>query len=621
MNDFSKLRLTNALELTPEAMDAILLSYGIPETCEILDDAEVQTIQAYLQQQCETLAAQSQARLEETIAQYTIMVDTCSLLHYRFTAWIEHAFPALQRTGKQLIVPGGVLQELERLANKKPELTQAIHTATNWLTKLQREGHLAVYLGNKEAFGDQQLLALATQLCTKNRLLVITQDKDLATDLMGLNQLHSVQGKKLLVLRINKYGYLSRFHSDPKQSKSSSFCPTTPLATGHQIPLPLRKLPVTGDPVIGSSGAMALGAVIGRGGEGAIYDLGDGTVAKIYHPEKCTAGRRDKLQRMITSPIQEHGICWPQELLCTKQGEFVGYRMPKAAGTALQCCLLNQHSVQHYFPSGQRVELVQLAVTILEKFQVLHHAGVLLGDINLENILMVSPSEVWLVDCDSYQVSGYPCPVGKSQFLPPELQGKRLSGLLRTPGNEAFAVATLLFMLMLPGKAPYAKQDDTSIEASIREGSFPYPCGDNHGCGVPEGSWRYQWSHLPRYIKQYFYDTFQKGGRFYEADRRLPVSTWLSIFRRYQELLATGALQEKDAQSGKIYPNRMKERGSQPRRVSQYRVCRVCGETFDLSEQEENYFRLKGFYLPQTCPRCRQLKRVLAESINDGLAV
>ena len=39
MNDFSKLRLTNALELTPAAMDAILLSCGIPETCEILDDA------------------------------------------------------------------------------------------------------------------------------------------------------------------------------------------------------------------------------------------------------------------------------------------------------------------------------------------------------------------------------------------------------------------------------------------------------------------------------------------------------------------------------------------------------------------------------------------------------
>ena len=83
MNDFSKLRLTNALELTPEAMDAILLSCGIPETHKILNDAEVQTIQAYLQQQCETLAAQSQARLEETIAQYTIMVDTCSLLHAR----------------------------------------------------------------------------------------------------------------------------------------------------------------------------------------------------------------------------------------------------------------------------------------------------------------------------------------------------------------------------------------------------------------------------------------------------------------------------------------------------------------------------------------------------------
>lgn len=151
----------------------------------------------------------------------------------------------------------------------------------------------------------------------------------------------------------------------------------------------------------------------------------------------------------------------------------MGYRMPRAAGTSLQRCLLNQNSVQHYFPSGQRVELVQLAVTILEKLQLLHRSGVLLGDINLNNILMVSPSEVWLVDCDSYQVGGYPCPVGKSPFLPPELLGKHLSQQLRTPGNEAFAVATLLFMLMLPGKAPYAQQGGRQHGERHPGGEFP----------------------------------------------------------------------------------------------------------------------------------------------------
>lgn len=289
----------------------------------------------------------------------------------------------------------------------------------------------------------------------------------------------------------------------------------------------------------------------------------------------------------------------------------------KLTGTPLQHCLLSQTAVLKHFPSGKRSELVQLAVTVLEKIQALHQAGVLLGDINLNNFLMVSPREIWLVDCDSYQVGGYPCPVGKAQFIPPELQGKQLDQLLRTPGNEAFAVATLLFMLMLPGKAPYAQQGSDSMEETIRCMDFPYPCGDNHGSGVPEGFWRYQWSHLPLYLKQYFYGAFQKEVLFSTEEKWLPVSVWLSIFRRYLELLETGALEQKDEQSGRIYPNRMKQQGREARQVTLRRVCRDCGESFDLTAQEEAYYREMGFYLPQSCARCRQLKRLCKTNV-DG---
>lgn len=289
----------------------------------------------------------------------------------------------------------------------------------------------------------------------------------------------------------------------------------------------------------------------------------------------------------------------------------------KLTGTPLQHCLLSQTAVLKHFPSGKRSELVQLAVTVLEKIQALHQAGVLLGDINLNNFLMVSPREIWLVDCDSYQVGGYPCPVGKAQFIPPELQGKQLDQLLRTPGNEAFAVATLLFMLMLPGKAPYAQQGSDSMEEIIRCMDFPYPCGDNHGSGVPEGFWRYQWSHLPLYLKQYFYGAFQKEVLFSTEEKWLPVSVWLSIFRRYLELLETGALEQKDEQSGRIYPNRMKQQGREARQVTLRRGCRDCGESFDLTAQEEAYYREMGFYLPQSCARCRQLKRLCKTNV-DG---
>ncbi|MCI7135196.1 MAG: hypothetical protein MSA04_09260, partial [Clostridiales bacterium] len=65
---------------------------------------------------------------------------------------------------------------------------------------------------------------------------------------------------------------------------------------------------------------------------------------------------------------------------------------------------------------------------------------------------------------------------------------------------------------------------------------------------------------------------------------------WLSIFRRYLELLETGALEQKDEQSGRIYPNRMKQQGREVRQVTLRRVCRDCGESFDLTAQEEAYY-------------------------------
>lgn len=97
-----------------------------------------------------------------------------------------------------------------------------------------------------------------------------------------------------------------------------------------------------------------------------------------------------------------------------------------------------------------------LCITILKKLKYLHDRNVILGDINPNNILVVSPTEVYFVDTDSYQIEGFPCPVGTINFTAPEIQRKDFSTFLRTIGNERFAVATLLFMIMLPGKPPYS---------------------------------------------------------------------------------------------------------------------------------------------------------------------
>ena len=67
------------------------------------------------------------------------------------------------------------------------------------LAERKAEG-TAVICGEAEAsFADRQLLEVATRFMTSTELLVITQDDGLSNDLLGLNRLQSVQGKRLTV--------------------------------------------------------------------------------------------------------------------------------------------------------------------------------------------------------------------------------------------------------------------------------------------------------------------------------------------------------------------------------------------------------------------------------------
>lgn len=136
--------------------------------------------------------------------------------------------------------------------------------------------------------------------------------------------------------------------------------------------------------------------------------------------------------------------------------------------------------------------MVELCITILKKIGYLHKNGIILGDINPDNILVKSPKEVYFVDCDSYQVDGYPCPVGTIPFTPPELQNKgHYNSYLRTIGNENFAVAVLLFSLMVTGQMPYNQKDGESAQQNIIDMNFSYPLGEASNKKTPAGQWRF----------------------------------------------------------------------------------------------------------------------------------
>lgn len=313
---------------------------------------------------------------------------------------------------------------------------------------------------------------------------------------------------------------------------------------------------------------------IGHGGEGHVYFTNSPFLAKIYKSENITNRIKGKIEKMLQRRIECDGICYPVAALYNSQKEFVGYLMPLAKGKELQKCVFMPKLLSKNFPKWKKRDLVELTITILEKIKYLHDRNIIIGDINPNNILVVSSKEVYIVDTDSFQIEDFPCPVGTVNFTAPEIQKQHFGGFLRSKGNENFAVATLLFMLMLPGKPPYAQQGGEDPVSNIIKMDFSYPFGGESNKKAPDGPWRYMWSHLPYYVKEVFYKTFRAGEEFSSADKRPSVDKWIDIFSRYLSDLDSGNMAKNDSMSEELFPVRTKKWDSNLNVIN----CKVCNK-------------------------------------------
>lgn len=348
--------------------------------------------------------------------------------------------------------------------------------------------------------------------------------------------------------------------------------------------------------------SIRLVSVLGEGGEGAVYVTNTPYVAKVYKPEKTTTHKLVKIQAMASAGIKFPGISLPLVPLYNSRNEFVGYLMQKADGVKIRT-LYQKPLLQKKFPHWTKRDLVELCVTILEKIDFLHRKGIILGDINPDNILVKTPREVYFVDCDSYQVAGYPCPVGTIPFTPRELQNRGHYGsYLRTVGNENFAVAVLLFSLMITGQMPYNQKGGVSAQQNIIDMDFSYPLGESSNKKTLNGPWRFLWSHLPWFLKEAFYNTFNKGGRYSTENTRLGASDWLKKFKDYLRLLDSGKLGEQDEMSTWVYPTRFKKQ-----KGVVYVRCPCC-----KNEADKNLIDAKGY-----CVECLR-KRNLVHRRSSG---
>ncbi len=271
---------------------------------------------------------------------------------------------------------------------------------------------------------------------------------------------------------------------------------------------------------------------IKESGEGITYLIKDenNKVFKKYKAGKLTREKEDKLDFMEKLDISYPGICFPESIVRDNKDKFVGYIMPKAFGKNLEVVLRNQFK---RFPKWTRINLVNLTLNILEKIDFLHKNQIIIGDLKPDNIMLEKDVSVYFVDTDSYQIDKFSCPVGTDEYTAPEILGKNFQSFLRTSDHDYFAVAVLLFKILVPGQHPYAHQGGASPAENIKEGNFSYPFEDEANFKAPKGFWEIIWNDFPYEIKKAFHSTFKDS-------KRKPPEEWIGLMKDYKVKIVNG---------------------------------------------------------------------------------
>lgn len=504
-------------------------------------------------------------RVLDTLKTHKILADTSFLMDRNFTRFLDDYAGTLHQN--HMLVPKRVLQELQRIESLNDHRRKAAQTALASIQAAVAKGMAEIRgeASDDDTFADNVISRVVEQHIVHNNIVVLTNDRILKNWVYAKKRSGCFSTKNsLIVIRFGPPQGNTHVWRDGDETPlgeqvigAAAHRPRPPLLTSKPaVPQPFvraksitsnleTKLPVrdgvekAGELFLCGGRSVRLIKELASGGEGAVFETDQANLlCKVYHPNRLTIGAQKKIELMCTRKVCNAAICWPREPVLDQHGTFRGFLMPRAYGEPLGHGLFIPTVWRGKRPNWTRRESAQLAIRILEQIDYLHRMRVLLGDINPMNILVHDEKTIYFVDCDSFQVEGFPCPVGSPNFVAPEIQGVDFSRFLRTEEHELFAVATLLFMIMMPGKCPYSHRGGEDGTANIRKMHFPYRLGEKASAGAPEGAWPFCWSHLTWPLKEAFHQSFHEDSR---GQPRISVVDWLRRFREYERILGKDA--------------------------------------------------------------------------------
>ena len=238
----------------------------------------------------------------------------------------------------------------------------------------------------------------------------------------------------------------------------------------------------------GSDGrSYTLGDLIRRGGEGRVLHVTarPNDVGKIWHEPNSERSnklnvllrRKPEIRPSLRSVL---GLAWPTVSLSDSRGTTVGFLMPKAPLDRYHelvnyCVPVRRRAIEASRGSPfSKADLLTIACHVALLFAYLHESGYVVGDVNHTNILAAPDGGIFLLDVDSVQVANpktlgkFRCVVGKDDYTPPRLVGKRFAEVDRVVQDDLFGLSVLVFQLLMDGVHPYDSIDESGPPGHAR---------------------------------------------------------------------------------------------------------------------------------------------------------
>ncbi|MFI3252103.1 MAG: hypothetical protein R3Y60_03065 [bacterium] len=326
-------------------------------------------------------------------------------------------------------------------------------------------------------------------------------------------------------------------------------------------------LPTTGETVYTQNKQLIkLGKLVGDGGEGLVYlSSKRNEVIKLIKPDNNGGMRtytQRRIEQMVKMKINNPNVIWPIDTIYNAEKQFIGFSMQYISGIDLKKFTssivrnVNDGDGEVNINSTNKKTLCKLILSILDTIIYLHDKNIIIGDIKLENFMIQEEdiTNVFFIDCDSYQLGNFPCLLVSPGFIPPEIDSANIgkqNSHFRTFGNENYAVFSLLFHLVFRAKPPYSQQihNDKIVAESVRvsNGLFPYFLRKEQTLRhAPKGMEEPIWAHLPGYIKEAFINNAHLSGKNFGEENRFSPRQWKHIFTCYLDDLNGTRLQKVD---------------------------------------------------------------------------